>query len=157
MKAIVAMGSSNRVLGKNGGMPWPPIKEDFKWFKEFTIGKAIIVGKNTFATLPPLKNRRILVLSSSRFVHPTDVTVIPNIDELNAVVSGLKFHENIETIVAGGAGVYTSLLHLIDEFYVTHIDGNYDGDVFMPPFEHLFNKTELVKEFDGHKVIKYSK
>jgi len=27
----------------------------------------------------------------------------------------------------------------------------------MPPFEHMFSKNEVVKEFDGHKVIKYSK
>jgi dihydrofolate reductase len=156
MIAIAAM-SSGRTIGLNGKLPWSPIKEDFKWFKEFTIGKALIVGKNTFTTLPPLKNRRILVLSSSHFVHPTDVTVIPDLEQLNAVISGLKFHENIETIVAGGAGVYKSLLHLIDEFYVTHITGDYGGDTFMPPFEHLLPNQELVKEFDGHRVVKYSR
>ena len=62
MKAILAM-AQNRVIGKNGGLPWPSIKEDFKWFKEFTTGKKLIVGKNTFDTLPMLKNREILVLT----------------------------------------------------------------------------------------------
>ena len=61
MKAIIAM-SQNRAIGKNGGLPWPSIKEDFKWFKEFTMGNTIIVGKNTFDTLPLLKNRECLVL-----------------------------------------------------------------------------------------------
>jgi len=56
MKAIIAM-AQNRVIGKNNGLPWPSIKEDFKWFKEFTMGKTLIVGKNTFDTLPLLKNR----------------------------------------------------------------------------------------------------
>ena len=53
MKAILAM-AKNRVIGKNGKLPWPSIKNDFKWFQEFTTGKKIIVGKNTFDTLPLL-------------------------------------------------------------------------------------------------------
>jgi len=61
MKAIIAM-AENRVIGKNGGLPWPSIKEDFKHFKEFTMGNTLIVGKNTFDTLPLLKNRECLVL-----------------------------------------------------------------------------------------------
>jgi dihydrofolate reductase len=60
-------------------------------------------------------------------------------------------------IVAGGAKTYVKLLPYITEFYVTHINGNYDGDVFMSSFEHLFADQEVVKEFDGHKVIKYTK
>ena len=62
MKAIIAM-AQNRVIGKNNGLPWPSIKEDFKWFKEFTMGKTLIVGKTTFDTLPLLKNRECLVLT----------------------------------------------------------------------------------------------
>ena len=53
MKAIIAM-AKNRVIGKNGKLPWPSIKTDLKHFKEFTTGKTLIVGKNTFDTLPLL-------------------------------------------------------------------------------------------------------
>jgi dihydrofolate reductase len=60
-------------------------------------------------------------------------------------------------IVAGGAKTYVKLLPYIKEFYVTHINGNYDGDVFMSSFEDTFQNRELINEFDGHKVIKYTK
>ena len=60
MKAIVAM-AKNRVIGKNSALPWPSIKEDLNHFKEFTTGKTLIVGKNTFDTLPLLKNRECMV------------------------------------------------------------------------------------------------
>jgi dihydrofolate reductase len=60
-------------------------------------------------------------------------------------------------IVAGGAKTYVKLLPYITEFYVTHVNGNYDGDVFMSPFEDLFAHQEVVKEFDGHRVILYTK
>ena len=163
MKAIIAM-SQNRVIGKNGGLPWPSIKEDFKWFKEFTMGKTIIVGKNTFDTLPLLKNRECLVLVKE------DKIMVANPNQYlvnnNSMTGQLITMKDIESysefrksylIVAGGSKTYTKLLPYIDEFYVTHVNGSYDGDTYMPEFEHLFTIQEIVKEFDGHKVIKYTK
>ena len=163
MKAIAAM-AKNRVIGKNGGLPWPSIKEDFKWFKEFTMGKKLIVGKNTFDTLPLLKNRECLVLVREDKIMAAN----PNqyLVNNNSMTGQLITMEDIESysqfkrdylIVAGGAKTYVKLLPYIDEFYVTHVCGNFDGDTFIPEFEHLFNNFELIKEFDGHKVIKYTK
>lgn len=163
MKAILAM-AQNRVIGKNGGLPWSPIKEDFKHFKEFTWGNTIVVGKNTFDTLPLLKNRECLVLVKE------DKAIIANPNQYlvndNSMTGELVTMDDIEDyviyrkerlIVAGGAKTYIKLLPFINEFYVTHINGSYDGDTFMPEFEHLFTNKETIKEFDGHKVIKYTK
>jgi len=164
MKAIIAM-AKNRVIGKNGGLPWPSIKEDFKHFKEFTTGKTLIVGKNTFDTLPLLKNRECLVLTKpveAIDAYITNQYLVNN----NAMTGQMITMEDVESysefrkdylIVAGGAKTYVKLLPYITEFYVTHVNGTYDGDVFMPPFEDLFTNQEVVKEFDGHKVVKYSK
>jgi dihydrofolate reductase len=157
MKAILAL-AKNRVIGKNGGLPWPSIPNDFKWFKEFTMGKKLIVGKNTFDTLPMLKNREILVLTrrieelseipNQYLINKNDLTgkIITDVSDLDP-----------DIIVAGGAKTYVRLLPYITEFYVTHVNGSYEGDTFMPPFEDLFTNKEVVKEFDLHKVIKYSK
>jgi len=164
MKAIIAM-AQNRVIGKNGGLPWPNIKEDFKHFKEFTMGKTLIVGKNTFDTLPLLKNRECLILTKpvdDIDAYITNQYMVNN----NAMTGQMITMEDVESysrfrkgylIVAGGAKTYVKLLPYITEFYVTHVNGNYDGDTFMPPFEDLFTNQEVVKEFDGHKVVKYSK
>ena len=164
MKAIIAM-AKNRVIGKNNGLPWPSIKEDFKWFKEFTMGKTLIVGKTTFDTLPLLKNRECLVLTKpveAIDAYITNQYMVNN----NAMTGQMITMEDVESysrfrkdylIVVGGAKTYVKLLPYITEFYVTHVNGNYDGDTFMPEFEHLFADQEVVKEFDGHKVIKYSK
>ena len=164
MKAIIAM-AKNRVIGKNGGLPWPSIKTDLKHFKEFTTGKTLIVGKNTFDTLPLLKNRECLVLTKpveAIDAYITNQYLVNN----NAMTGQMITMEDVESysefrkdylIVAGGAKTYVKLLPYITEFYVTHVNGTYDGDVFMPPFEDLFTNQEVVKEFDGHKVVKYSK
>ena len=164
MKAIVAM-AKNRVIGKNSALPWPSIKEDFKHFKEFTTGKTLIVGKNTFDTLPLLKNRECLVLTKpveAIDAYITNQYLVNN----NAMTGQMITMEDIESysqfrkdylIVVGGAKTYVKLLPYITEFYVTHVNGNYDGDIFMPAFEHLFDHQEVVKEFDLHKVIVYTK
>ena len=164
MKAILAM-AKNRVIGKNGKLPWPSIKNDFKWFQEFTTGKKIIVGKNTFDTLPLLKNRECMVLTKpveGIDAYITNQYMVNN----NAMTGQMITMEDVESysqfrkdclIVAGGAKTYVKLLPYITEFYVTHVNGNYDGDTFMPEFEHLFAHQEVVKEFDLHKVIMYTK
>ena len=157
MKAILAI-AKNRVIGKSGGLPWPPIKEDFKWFKEFTMGKKLIVGKNTFDTLPMLKNREILVLTRKveELSHITNQYIVNNNGLSGKIIDDVSDLDP-DIIVAGGAKTYVRLLPYITEFYVTHVNGSYDGDTFMPPFEDLYNNQEVVKEFDLHKVIKYSK
>ena len=163
MKAIIAM-AENRVIGKNGGLPWPSIKEDFKHFKEFTMGNTLIVGKNTFDTLPLLKNRECLVLVKEDKImaaNPNQYLVNNNsmtgqLITMTDLESYSEFKRD-HLIVAGGAKTYIKLLPYIKEFYVTHINGNYDGDVFMSPFEDLFTHKEVVKEFDLHKVIMYTK
>ena len=163
MKAIMAM-SENRCIGKENKIPWH-VPNDFKWFKEFTMGKKIIVGKNTFDTLPLLKNRECMVLTKpveAIDAYITNQYLVNN----NAMTGQMITMEDVESysqfrkdylIVVGGAKTYVKLLPYIKEFYVTHVTGNYDGDTFMPEFEHLFAHQEVVKEFDGHKVIMYTK
>jgi dihydrofolate reductase len=156
MKAILAM-AKNRCIGIEGKIPWH-IPNDFRWFKEFTTGKKLIVGKNTFDTLPMLKNREILVLTR-RVEELSEITnqyLINKNDLTGKIISDVSDLDS-DIIVAGGAKTYVRLLPYITEFYVTHVNGSYEGDTFMPPFEDLFTNKEVVKEFDGHKVIKYTK
>jgi dihydrofolate reductase len=151
--------AKNRVIGKDGGLPWPSIKNDFIWFKEFTTGKKLIVGKNTFDTLPMLKNREIFVLTR----RIEELSEIPNQYLINKndltgkIISDVSDLDS-DIIVAGGAKTYVRLLPYITEFYVTHVNGSYDGDTFMSSFEDAFHNRELIHELDGgHKIIKYSK
>jgi dihydrofolate reductase len=163
MKAILAM-AKNRVIGNNGKLPWH-VPNDFKWFKEFTTGKKLIVGKNTFDTLPLLKNRECIVLT--RPVEGIDAYITNQyMVNNNAMTGQMITMEDLESysqfrkdylIVAGGAKTYVKLLPYIKEFYVTHINGTYEGDTFMSSFEDLFTHQEVVKEFDGHKVIVYTR
>jgi dihydrofolate reductase len=62
MKAVAAM-SLNRVIGRDGAIPWH-LPEDFKWFKQLTSGHLVIMGRKTFDSLPkPLPNRTNIVVT----------------------------------------------------------------------------------------------
>jgi len=140
--------SENRCIGKENKIPWY-IPNDFKWFKEFTTGKKLIVGKNTFDTLPMTRKvEELSEITNQYLINKNDLTgkIISDVSDLDS-----------DIIVAGGAKTYVRLLPYITEFYVTHVNGSYDGDTFMSSFEDLFTQQEVVKEFDLHKVIKYSK
>ena len=56
-------------IGKDGTIPWY-IKEELKYFKDLTSNNVVLMGKNTFFSIPfihrPLKNRLNLVLTNDR-------------------------------------------------------------------------------------------
>jgi len=123
-----------------------------------------VVGKNTFDTLPLLKNRECLVLvKEDKIMAANPNQYLVNNNSMTGQLITMTDFESYSQfrkdylIVAGGAKTYIKLLPYIKEFYVTHINGNYDGDTFMPEFEHTFTHKEVVKEFDLHKVIMYTK
>jgi dihydrofolate reductase len=61
-KAIAAM-SLNRVIGAGGKIPWH-LPEDFKWFKQMTMGNVVVMGRKTFEGLgSPLPNRQNMILT----------------------------------------------------------------------------------------------
>ncbi|MBQ9012259.1 MAG: dihydrofolate reductase [Bacilli bacterium] len=77
---IAAIGKNNE-LGKNNDLIWH-IKGDMKFFKENTINHHVVMGKNTFLSLPGmLKDRVHLVLNDDDYKFPDDVIVIRSIEE----------------------------------------------------------------------------
>ena len=55
-------------IGLGNGLPWPKCKEDFKWFRENTWGKVVVMGFKTWETLgsTPLKGRLNIVMTTKR-------------------------------------------------------------------------------------------
>ena len=156
MIAIGAM-SENRCIGNKGKLPWAPIKEDFRWFRELTLNKRLLVGRKTYDSFGRgfLPKRHILVASNGESWMRADTTI----EDWYIVSCGKVTINEIpeEVIVGGGSKIYEFFLPRITEFYITHVSGEYEGDTFMPPFEHLLPTVTSIKEFDGHHVVKYSR
>lgn len=148
--AIVAM-SSNRVIGREGKLPWH-FPEDLKFFKRTTLGHPILMGRATFDSIGrPLPGRQNIVLSHT--MAPREgVTVIRSVAELPQVCG------EAETVfVIGGARVFEELLPQCAGLYLTFITQEFEGNVLLPPFEHLFRLKEVVGQFEGLEFRYYER
>src|SRR6266550_1348613 len=127
---IVAV-DRNLAIGKGGRLPWH-YSADMKFFKETTIGNAVVMGRRTWLTLKgPLKDRQNLVLSRERNLDPQDsLIVLRNVESVIELMS----NQDVHLFVIGGAQVYESFLPHIDRWLVTEVPlAVEDADTFMPP------------------------
>ncbi|MEM8550241.1 MAG: dihydrofolate reductase [Verrucomicrobiota bacterium] len=147
-KAIVAMADKNRVIGKDGALPWR-LPEDLAFFKKTTLGSTVVMGRRVMEEVKrPLPKRRNLVLTQQQ--EPVaGFTFIRSLDEIDAYAAGDP------VFIIGGARLYEATFPLCAELYVTHVKGDYDGDTFLPPFEHLYDPVETLQESEALKIVRY--
>lgn len=147
ISAIVALGSNNNVIGKDGDLPWPRIKADMAWFKEKTMDHPVIMGRKTWESIPP-KFRPLP--GRTNFVLTKDVTFeAPGAHVCSSLESALHAAEQMpggeEIFVIGGGKLYTEVLPLADLLYLTTVHGVFPGDTFFPEHTTIFTK-EIFRE-----------
>lgn len=143
---IAAVAEKNRVIGKEGRLPWH-ISEDLRRFKQLTLGHAVLMGRKTFESIlerlgKPLPERRNLVLTSATsFPDFPDVEFYPSLsDALDAAA------DEPVLFIIGGESLYRETLPLADRLELTMVKGDYAGDAFFPEYRSLLDeKFELVK------------
>ena len=157
---IAAVAEKNRVIGKGLSLPWH-IPEDLKHFKRHTLGHPLLMGRRTFESLVvqfggPLPKRRNIVLSSNGTLDGYE-----HIDTYRSIDEAMEALQQEDLIFIGGGGsIYTHFLPLADRLELTLVEGDYDGDAFFPPFEHLVGTLfEVVKETpgDGFRFVTYQR
>ena len=128
---IIAAVANNRAIGfQNKLIYWLP--NDLKRFKALTTGHTIIMGRNTFLSLPKgaLPNRRNIVLSRS-------VKEFSGCDVYTSLEEALAHCAPDEDVyIIGGASVYEQALPLADRLCLTEIDDTpAEADTFFPPYK----------------------
>jgi dihydrofolate reductase len=128
MKIIVAV-DLNWGIGYRGEL-LQRIPEDMKFFKQMTLGKVVIMGRETFESLPgkePLKDRINIVLSKNEAFTNEKVILYRSVDEL---FQEIKKYNLDDVYVIGGESVYSQLLPFCTEAYVTKIENRYKADKY---------------------------
>ena len=128
--SIIAAVAKNRAIGfENKLIYW--LSNDLKRFKALTTGHTIIMGRNTFESLPKgaLPNRRNVVLSTTVKELP-GCEVFPT---LEAALESCKADEQVYII--GGARVYEQAIGIADKLCLTEInDTPEQADAFFPDY-----------------------
>ena len=147
MISIIAAVAKNRAIGfENKLIYWLP--NDLKRFKQLTTGHTIIMGRNTYDSLPKgaLPNRRNVVLSST-------IKELPGCDVFPTLDTALKSCAPDEDIyIIGGASVYRQALPTADRLCLTEIDDTpAKADTFFPDYsEWVVDKREAHTKDDRH-------
>ena len=144
---IAAIGKS-RELGRGNQLIWK-FPGDMQFFKKHTLGKVIVMGKNTFLSLPGvLPERKHVVLTRNGDDLPSEVVVYSDLDSL---LDFICCYDG-EVMVIGGESVYQQMLPFTEKMLLTEIDDScLDADSYFPEFSFdEFDKTVLDSNvYDG--------
>jgi dihydrofolate reductase len=124
---IVAVADIN-AIGKDNKLLWH-ISADMRRFKRITAGHTVIMGKNTYLSLPkrPLVNRRNIVISDNIRDHFPGCEVVYSLEEAIEQCDTGK-----ENFVIGGASIYRQFMPYAQKLYITRIHKSFDADTYFP-------------------------
>ncbi len=149
---VVAIGE-NRVIGRDGGLPWPPTG-DLKQFKALTMGHPIIMGRSTYESIgKPLPGRTSIVLTRDTEWQAEGVEVAHSLTDGLALALG----RDAEVFVIGGAQVFAEAMvqGLVDSMVVTHVQLSPEGDVWFPDVDWTQWSETAREPHDGYDIVTY--
>ena len=140
MNFIVAV-SEDYAIGNNNKLLFN-LPTDLKYFKEKTLNKVVVMGKNTYMSLPkrPLKNRINIVLSSNLDFKEEGVIVVHSFIEL---FEELENYNTDDVFVIGGASLYNKLMKYCKYGYITKVEKIVPADTYITNVEELENWQEI--------------
>lgn len=178
---IVAIGKNNEI-GKNNKLLWHT-PEDLKKFKEITLRKTVVMGRNTFESIgKPLPDRHNIVLSKklelfsnncnikTDFCHKENIEKAQNsekckfnnleiCDDFSKVIEKYK-NSDEEVFIIGGAQVYKKVLELgiVEKLYISHVEfSDNDADTYFPEIDYSIWEKVKEEKHAGWKFCIYKK
>ena len=93
------------------------IPADLKFFKSITIGKTVVMGLNTWNSLPkkPLPDRLNIIIEPTEYYKDPDQPII----HMNLETFLASYKDMGECVIMGGGSIYKQLLPYCDRVYVT--------------------------------------
>ena len=155
--SMIAAMAPNNGIGYKNQLPWK-CSDDMKWFKEYTTGKNVIMGMETFKSLnsKPLPNRKNYVLTRNLNQKIDGVELV----DFSIMQKYINFFESEKFVVIGGSKIYELFSDYISEAYITYINKNiinenqkFDSFLFLP---EQFNIIEVINEHENCTIKKFT-
>ena len=136
------MGKNN-VIGTENRMPWH-LPSDFKFFKETTMKKPIVMGRKTFQSIGKALPGRVNIVITRDKEWQAEGCIV-----LNSLNSGIDMAEQMalvngvdEIMIVGGADIYAQTIDDADRIYITEVDIEPQGDAKFPDIDsNVWKKT----------------
>lgn len=154
MLAMIVAYDKKRCIGNKGNekLLWN-IPEDLKRFKQITLGNVIIMGRNTFESLPKcLSHRKHWVLTRDENYIPTkqgDIKIFHSKEDILKEIERLGIRL---AYVIGGESIYKEFLDDVSIIYATEVNTYSRGNAFFPKLDEKIFKKEPVKQDNKYKM-----
>lgn len=127
--SLIAAMDQERLIGAHNSLPWR-LPADMQWFRKQTLGKPVVMGRHTFASIgKPLPGRRNIVISRNRKLVLEGCDIIHSLDRLKRIVGDVP-----EVMVIGGGEIYELAMPYATRLYLTRIEATFEGDAWFPEF-----------------------
>jgi len=140
---LIYARARNGVIGANNTLPWH-LPQDLAHFKRMTTGAPVMMGRNTWDSLPPrfkpLPGRTNIVVTRQRAWHSEGALAVDSLEWGCALCSGMTPTPE-ELWVIGGAQLFAAAMVLATRAVVTELDRDFDGDVFAPALDGHWQET----------------
>lgn len=141
--SLILAASANNIIGNNNELPWH-LPADFSYFKQKTLHKNIVMGRNTWQSIGRLlPQRNNIILSRNRnLIVPAEACVVHSIEE--CLLLAKKLLPNEELMIIGGKEIYNLFLPLATKIYLTKVLANVDGNIYGPKI--TWHEWQLIHE-----------
>jgi dihydrofolate reductase len=152
--SIIVAIAQNNAIGKDNDLLWH-ISDDLKRFKKITSEHTVVMGKNTFYSLPirPLPKRKNIVLTDQKDEAIDGCEMAYSIEDAIE-----KMDADSENFIMGGGSIYKQFLPLAQKLYLTRVHQDFEADTFFPEIDfeqyHLLEKIDI--EDDSQNDFSYS-
>ena len=126
--SLVAAIAENGAIGKDNKLLWH-LSNDLKFFKAYTLGKVIVMGRKTFESIGrrALPGRINVVITNSVEIDVENIVVFNSLD------AALSYYTTAEEVcIVGGAQMYAEALPLATHLILTRVSTSPEADVFFP-------------------------
>ncbi len=128
--SLIVAHANNRIIGRDNDMPWH-LPADLAYFKKTTLGKPVIMGRKTYESIGrPLPGRKNIVISRDKNYQAAGVETATSVEFALALAGDVD-----EVMVIGGGAIYAHCLSSAKRLYITHIDGDIEGDTQFPSYD----------------------
>lgn len=158
MSKMILCTDNNNGIGFKNTIPWHS-SADFKHFKEETVGKIVIMGFNTWKSLPrkPLPGRLNIVLLSRDYTSREEVDSNPSVLFMPEESIQSIIRDNPDCVVIGGQRIYKLALPLVDTVVLSKVQGEYECDTHFDIHYNQFVDLELdcAKVLEDGTIVEY--
>lgn len=145
---MIIAQSLNGIIGNGNKLPWH-VSEELKLFKETTMGHDLIMGRNTFISIPKkLEGRKVHILASKLILH----NKLQLCDTVSSDIVKALFACADDSIVyiCGGKSVYNQFIDYCEKIIVSVINQVIEGDILYNVFEEIDPDAWKVESQDDY-------